>query len=365
MRVAQKIETMYKYREIEDVSELKQLSDQLTKRLQKQLKFPMTKVVGYPSGHAEVRVHFGSKRGQDVPWWSSELSQNGDAYVNLIGRGDPESNAFLMIDLQFNVPIKEFGRRHGGAFVQDIESGAAVLAHRGIVTRGMSRVRKDALLQEAAATTTLVETSQGATPLLLVASLDSPQLVEEITDFAEEIRRAADAVMTQEAAEAEIESKPGVRALSQLIDGRLGDYFDEFCGKRKLPCREAVIVEVRHGRVVQHLRAQLEEVGMVLKSQQVDLAIRKRDAVLLFEVKTSMSSTDLYTAIGQLLLHSLVAQEQFHRAKVRKILVIPEAPNPHLRKRMEESLGIEVLAFRWKNGVDIEFEKAALDALHR
>gem|GEM_PF-3293772 len=32
---------------------------------------------------------------------------------------------------------------------------------------------------------------------------------------------------------------------------------------------------------------------------------------------------------------------------------------------MEESLGIEVLAFRWKNGVDIEFEKAALDALHR
>jgi len=34
MRVAQKIETMYKYREIEDVSELKQLSDQLTEPVQ-------------------------------------------------------------------------------------------------------------------------------------------------------------------------------------------------------------------------------------------------------------------------------------------------------------------------------------------
>ncbi|NJB93174.1 hypothetical protein GGR72_001500 [Xanthomonas arboricola] len=27
----------------------------------------MTKVVGYPSGHAEVQVDFGSKCGQDLP----------------------------------------------------------------------------------------------------------------------------------------------------------------------------------------------------------------------------------------------------------------------------------------------------------
>jgi hypothetical protein len=49
---------------------------------------------------------------------------------------------------------------------------------------------------------------------------------------------------------------------------------------------------------------------------------------------------------------------------VRKILVIPEAPNAQLRKRMEEGLGIEVLAFRWNDGVRVEFEKAVLDALH-
>lgn len=356
---------MYAYREIEDPALLKRLSDQLTSRIRLQLKYPMAKVVGYPSGHAEVHVHFGNKRGQDVHWWSSELSSNGDAYVNLIGRGDPESNAFLMIDLQFNVPIKKFGRRHGGAFVQDIESRAIVLAHRGIVTRGMSRVRKEALFQEAAAATTWVETSQGATQLFLVSSLDSPQLVEDITGFAEEIRRAADAVITQESTQEVLQTKAGARTPPQSIDIRLGEYFDEFCGKRKLPRREAVIVEVRHGRVVQQLRSQLDAAGTALKSQQVDLAIRKRDKVLLFEVKTSVSPTDLYTAIGQLSLHSLAVQEQFRQSKVRKILVIPEAPNAQLRKRMEEGLGIEVLAFRWRDGVDVEFEKAALDALHR
>lgn len=356
---------MYSYREIEDPARLKMLSDQLTSRLRRQLKYPMTKVVGYPSGHADVRVHFGSKRGQDVHWWSSEISANGDAYVNLIGKGDPESNAFLMIDLQFNVPIKQFARRHGGAFVEDIESGAIVLAHRGIVTRGMSRVRKEALFQETAAPTTMVETSQGTTPLFLVASLDSAQLVEDITGFAAEIRRAADAVMMQESTEAVTSAQAGARTQPQSIDGLLGDYFDEFCGKRKLPRREAVIVEVRHGRVVQHLRSQLKETGKVLKSKQVDLAIRRRDTVLLFEVKTSVSPTDLYTAIGQLFLHSLAAQEQFRRANVRKILVIPDGPNAQLRKRVEEGLGIEVLAFRWKDGVDVEFEKVALQALHR
>ena len=269
-----------------------------------------------------------------------------------------------MIDLQFNVPIKQFGRRHGGAFVEDIQSGEIVLTHRGIVTRGMSRVRKDALFREAAATTTLVETSQGATPLFLVASLKSPQLMEDITGFAAEIRRAADAVMTQEAAEAVTSKQAGTRTQPRSIDGRLGDYFEEFCGKRTLPRREAVIIEVRHGRVVQHLRSQLDEAGTALKSQQVDLAILKRDTVLLFEVKTSVSPTDLYTAIGQLTLHSLAAQEQFPRAMVRKILVIPEAPNAQLRKRMEEGLGIEVLAFRWNDGVRVEFKKAVLDALH-
>jgi hypothetical protein len=105
-------------------------------------------------------------------------------------------------------------------------------------------------------------------------------------------------------------------------------------------------------------------VGTALKSQQVDLAIRKRDTVLLFEVKTSVSPADLYTAIGQLSLHSLAVQDQFRRAKVRKILVIPEVPDTQLRKRMEEGLGIEVLAFRWKDGVGVEFEEAVLDALH-
>lgn len=57
---------MYTYREIEDPVRLKTLSDQLTSRIRRQLKYPMTKVIGYPSGRAEVLVHFGSKRGQDV-----------------------------------------------------------------------------------------------------------------------------------------------------------------------------------------------------------------------------------------------------------------------------------------------------------
>lgn len=354
---------MHIYREVEDPSELRRLSDQLSARLREQLKFPMTKVVGYPSGHASARVHFANEHGQDVPWWSSELSQNGEAYVNLIGRADPQSKAFLMIDLQFNVPVKTFGRRHGGAFVQDIESGAIVLAHRGIVTRGMARVRKQALLQETSATTTMIETSQGGKPLLLVASLDSHQLVEEITDFAEEIRRAADAVVKEQEVAVLGAAKSGARTPPNSIDRRLKSYFDEFVGKRKLPRRDEVVVEVRHGRVVKQLRAMFGEGAKPLKSQQVDLAVLRRSTVLLFEVKTSASPTDLYTAIGQLFVHSLAVQDEFPRALVRRVLVIPDVPGIPFLDRMREGLGIEILVFRWKGSAGVEFDTAVLGDL--
>lgn len=356
---------MYKYREIEDPARLKRISDQLTNLITRQLKYPRTKVVGYPSGHAEVRVHFGRKRGHDVHWWSSEVSANGNAYVNLIGKGDPESNEFLMIDLQFNVPIEKFGRAHGGAFVEDIASGAIVLAHRGIVTRGKSRVEKKALFLETTATATMVETSAGAKPLFLVASMDSPRLVNDITSFATEIRRAADAVVRQAATEGVPSAQLATRAASSSIDHRLEAYFKEFCGKRKLPRREAVVVEVWHGRVVDQLKSQLAHVGTVLKSQQVDLAISKQEDLLLFEVKTTVHLSDLYAAIGQLSLHSLAAHEQFPRSKIRKVLVVPEGPKSTMRRRIEDGLGIEVLTFRWKDGADVEFENNVMDALRR
>lgn len=194
--------------------------------------------------------------GDDLLWWSSEKSENGEAMINLIGRGNPEASAHLLIDLQFNVPIKKFGRSHGGTFLQDVESGAVLLAHRGIVTRGKSRVPKDLLFGEASIKTTSVVTEKGEIDLLLVASLDSENLLEDLSSFAREMRRAAETVMGG----AGHSKKPAVKAGAEL-DARLGAYFEEFSGKRRISRRQAVIFEVRHGSVVKELKNPLRLVS--------------------------------------------------------------------------------------------------------
>ncbi|MEN5365637.1 hypothetical protein ABE571_04465 [Stenotrophomonas sp. TWI273] len=247
--------------------------------------------------------------------------------------------------------------------MQDLESGAIVPAHRGIVTRGMARVRKEALSRETNATTTMIETSQGRKSLLLVASLDSPQLVGDVTGFAEEIRRAADAVVREQPVDRSGGVNAGALSSADSMDRRLKEYFAEFSGKRELPRRDDVVVEVRHGRVVQQLRAHFEDNGNPLKSQQVDLEVLRQSTLLLFEVKTSASPTDLYTAVGQLSLHSLAVQDEFPRVNVRKVLVLPVAPSIRLRNSMRERLGIEALVFRWRGSLGVEFDAAALSAL--
>lgn len=349
---------MTKYREVEDPRRLARFSRQLTAKIRSQLPVRRKKTVGYPSGRAEVFVNFASEHGEDVLWWSSELSPNGEAYVNLIGRGNPDSSAYLLIDLQFNVPVKKFGRSHGGAFVEHIETGAVILSHRGIVTRGKSRVKRDALFLETTEELSLVATSSGATRLFLVASLDSKRLIDDISSFSSEIRRSAAVVM-------EDGSRVGQRSLKEAsqIDQKLVEYFDEFSGKRRLPSREEVVVEVRHGAVVRELMLQFQKSGEAMKSQQVDFAMKSRRHIMLFEVKTSIRPGDLYTAIGQLSLHGVAASEQFPRSEVRKVMVIPSGPSEVTCRRIESSLGIEILTYEWVGVRKVRFEAKKLTAL--
>ena len=345
------------YKEIDDVRELERHSDNLTKLLRRQLTRRVRHSVGFPGGREELDVNFERGAEDGLLWWSSERSGSREAIINLIGRGHPDQSGYLLIDLQFNVPIKKFGRSHGGAFVEHVESGAILLAHRGIVTRGKSRVPKDQLFQEANAHTTRVVTKAGEIDLFLVASLDSENLLEDIATFSQEMRRAAAAVM-----DGGVQSTRGKVASGAEIDSKLKDYFDEFSGKRRIPGRRAAIVAVRHGHVVSELKKVLLGTGRLLKSREVDFAIRKPKEVWIFEVKTSVRPTDLYTAIGQLSLHALAAGDQFPGSRVRKILVVPSLPKPSVRRRFEDNLGIEIVTYSWVGVSRVKFEQDAFDA---
>lgn len=347
------------FQEIEDVKELGSLSKELTRKISGQAVLHKTKTIGYPSGRFDTRVHFAESKGDNVLWWAGHSSSDGEASINLVGRGDPRGSDYLLIDLQFNVPIRSSRRSHGGAFVRDVESGIIYLAHRGIVTRGKSRVKKDLLLAETSATTTQVHGSKGLIELFLVAAVESDSLLDDISTFAQEIRRAA-AVVTDE--DVTGDAKETTVSNENDLDDTLGEYFEEFSGSRRLPAREEAVVLVRHGGVVHQLADAVKHLGSLHKSKLVDLAVVSDDCVYLFEVKTSIDTTSIYIAIGQLCVHALPIAKLFGVKNVRKIMVIPGVPSSRIRDGLFKDTGIEILSYDWagKNRSSIAFDPNSL-----
>jgi len=96
--------------------------------------------------------------------------------------------------VQFNVPIFEFSRRFGGAFLRHRLTGSVVVAHRGIVTLHHGRIQKSVLFAEMAATLREADTSNGTGDFLLIGELDSPTLVNDIEIFSSELRRTLRAI---------------------------------------------------------------------------------------------------------------------------------------------------------------------------
>lgn len=322
----------------------------MNSNLKKELSHRQNRVIGYPSGYFEANVRFASSSGQKVSWWHGGISPNNFAFMNLIGRGDPESSRSLNIDLQFNIPIKKFSRTHGGVFIQDISSGTVVLGHRGIVTRGKSRVPRDLLLSEANITmeTVLSDVNPGSADVLFVAPLNKSGLAKDIREFAIEVRRAASLVMESDHQQNMSNSSNRSATSQKNLNKILGEYFDEFSGKRTFNRKAGqVTMDCRHGEIVKSLRKTLREHGKQYKSQAIDLAVETLNKIMLYEVKTSRDTQSIYTGIGQLYVHGAALTREYTNKRLERILVLPSVSGDSNNARICKELGIKLVSFNY------------------
>ena len=84
--------------------------------------------------------------------------------------------------------------------------------------------------------------------------------------------------------------------------------------------------------------------GSSQKAQAIDLAIVAAQ-VELFEVKTSARSTDVYTGVGQLLIHGECIRELLE-LPVRRNLVLPELPRASYAKHVTTVGGINIVTYK-------------------
>jgi hypothetical protein len=136
---------------------------------------------------------------------------------------------------------------------------------------------------------------------------------------------------------------PEVKARSKLLK----DYFREASGRRRGKRRATDIDYVsRHGEVVDALADWRKGVGLskgekLAKNVLIDLGVKKGARLTeVYEVKTSASRGDVYTAIGQLAVHSA-------DHGCRRVMVLPADEHLawHLAEGLERS-GIELKRYR-------------------
>jgi hypothetical protein len=278
-------------------------------------------------------------------YWSGGLSKNRTVAQSLFGHGTPGALAQLYIWVQFNLPVATFSRRFGGAFLRHLPTNRIVLAHRGIVTLGHGRVSQSIVFRDMDATLREAQTSKGIRKFLLIGEMDSSTLIEDISQFATELRR----VVQQPKITGGLPSKNPPDTAGRARTGwlsKLRNYFDEFSGERTVKARKEAVADCYHGAVVRALRVAFENARQVLKSREIDLTVITSKRAFLFEAKTSATPQDIYTAIGQLTAHAPVVAKYTKRLPLTKVIVLPEKPSERYTELLTKTLGICIVTFR-------------------
>jgi len=199
--------------------------------------------------------------------------------------------------------------------------------------------------------------------LILIAGLDDPSLADRLWEFAEEAREVATRIGAEQNDGAEDQTPPPGGSPKPPTPGKkapalkdpmltLRDYFDEYSGEGQMKGHGNGMRTVEHGDIVRALEAKLRSSGSSQKALAIDLAIVAKE-VDLFEVKTSAGTTDVYTGVGQLLIHG----ECIHAVlglPVRRHLVLPTQPRESHRKHITRKAGINIVTFA-KEGIGYRF----------
>ena len=122
------------------------------------------------------------------------------------------------------------------------------------------------------------------------------------------------------------------------------NYFSsEFSGVKKIKGRTGVEAQAFHGLVVDCLKIYIESrnpLAVIYNTQKIDLA-REENGELkeIFEVKTSSDTQSVYTAVGQLSMHSAGL------SAISKCIVLPESSQNTELVNCLNALGIIILWF--------------------
>lgn len=104
------------------------------------------------------------------------------------------------------------------------------------------------------------------------------------------------------------DSKVSNKKIKQVTAQKAKFFSSEFKGIKKVKVKELHEATVNHGLIVDSLKSYVEERvddAFAYNTQKVDLAVEVADQLKrIYEVKTATDTQSLYTAVGQLYMHT-------------------------------------------------------------
>jgi len=324
---------------VTDAREIERCQNALARALSRQLKKKGTLLIGHPGGSFTGEVY-----SNNTLWFSSFKITDVPVkrYWNGFGLAIRQHGAQIIV-VEINPPVRGYTAQVSGLFAKDNETGAYLLLHRGRIGGGRKGIGKNAFADwfrgkwvEVAASDSRVDFA------ILVARLESPNIADQILAFVNEV-----ALFKEEATSGALTRHPRGPLQHTIFN-------PEFHGKKKGHRSGTLDYESFHGLVVNKLAekvrlAQGRIRANIFNTRAIDLGVEiGRQLRQLYEVKSSADLQSLYSAIGQLTVHSC------GEPQVTKTIVIPVRKlHPDLRKTIS-TLGFDILEYRIKGG-SVEF----------
>lgn len=208
------------------------------------------------------------------------------------------------------------------------------MAHSGKLGGARKRVGKTAFLASYPGELEDVVWPDGrTTSVVVLGRINNPHLPNQIAHFVKFVEQLKKSV-----------TPPG----SGRVTTGSTSFVPEFSGVRS-PYGVSGEIEARcdHGIVVDALAKQMRLRGLDCGNDQhrdLYLATSSGRAKLLFEIKTECTTTNVYSAVGQLMLHGAL-----DRPAPKRVLVVPCRPRQRTQQALRK-LGVNVLIYRWREG---------------
>lgn len=264
-------------------------------------------------------------------WFAAYENEN--RYWNAFGVGEPTEGKNTSISVEINFPYEGINRNIGGAFGHN-NKGEVLLLHRGKIGGGRIGVGKQLFFDNLRGDLVTADDDGIDTEFFVIGSINSKLFPSQISNFIIEVQRIKNLVTEKS------------NDFSALLEY---NYTAEHSGTSKIKKISTTIIERTHGIIVNSLAKILEEDGYSIgNDRNRDLFIHKNGKInTLFEIKTSSSTQDLYSAVGQLLIYSIPI-----KTKVNLCLVLPEKLNKTVENKLEE-LGLKIIYYNWQKNLPV------------